>query len=75
MQELLSKTADPKTPPCEREFYELRLDDSDDIGQTGLIVSQTRAQWREIARAIMRDDFEIERCLLSVHSTASSFSA
>jgi hypothetical protein len=31
MQEVLSKTYDPKIPLREQEFYELRLDDSDDI--------------------------------------------
>jgi hypothetical protein len=61
MQKLLSKTDDPKTPLSEQEFYELRLEDSDDIRRPGFIVKQAHAQWSEIDRNIMWDDFESER--------------
>lgn len=61
MQELLSKTDDPQKPLSEREFYQLRLEDSDDIWRPGFIVKQAHAQWSEIDRDILWDDFESER--------------
>jgi hypothetical protein len=61
MQELLSIADDSKIPLSEQEFYELRLDDSTDIWRPGFIVEQARAQWNEIERQIMWDEFESER--------------
>ena len=61
MQELLSKADDSKIPLSEQEFYELRLDDSTDIWRPGFIVKQAYAQWSEIDRQIMWDEFESER--------------
>ena len=61
MQELLSKADDPKIPLSEQEFYELRLDDSTDNWRPGVLVKQAHAQWSEIDRQIMWDEFESER--------------
>jgi hypothetical protein len=63
MQELFSKIDDPKAPLREQEFYELRLDDSNDIWRPGFIVKQAHAQWSEIDRQIMWDDFQSEQLL------------
>jgi hypothetical protein len=47
MQELLSKTADPKTSASEQEFVELRLDDSDDIWMGRHVIREAHAYWDE----------------------------
>lgn len=61
MQEILSRTGDAKAPLRDQEFYELRLEDSDDIWRPGFIVKQTRAQWSEIDQQIMWEEPEWER--------------
>lgn len=61
MQEILSNTDDPKTPLSEQEFYELRLDDSDDIWRPGYDVRQSHAQWSEIDQQVIWDNCESER--------------
>ena len=62
MQEVLLKTDDPKIPLREQEFYELRIDDSDDIWKPGYFVKQAHAQWSEIDRQIMWDGFDFDQC-------------
>jgi hypothetical protein len=62
MREVFSKTKDPKVPLCDQEFYELRLDDSDDIWKPGYFVKQAHAQWSEIDREIMWEGFDFEQC-------------
>ena len=62
MQELLTKTDVLIVPLRDQQFYELRLDDSDDISRPGHIVRQSHAMWSEIDCQIVWDDFEIERC-------------
>jgi hypothetical protein len=64
MREMLSKTDDTNIPLSEQEYYEVRLDDSDDIWQPGFIVKQAHAFWSDIDRAIMWDEFESERFLI-----------
>ena len=62
MQEVLSRTDDPEIPLRDQEFYELRLDDSDDIWKPGYFVKQAHAQWSEIDQQIMWDGFDFEQC-------------
>ena len=68
MQEVLSKTIDPKAPLKGQEFYELRIDDSDDVWRPGFVVVQAHAQWSEIDQQIMWDDPESERCFTYAHA-------
>ena len=58
MQEVLSKTFDPKAPPEGQEFYELRIADSDDVWRPGFVISEAHAQWSEINWQIVRDETE-----------------
>jgi hypothetical protein len=61
MQEVFSKTNDPKAPLEGREFYELSLlDEANDLG-TRHVVRQWHAEWSEIDRRIMWDQEEVER--------------
>ena len=63
VQEVLSKTIDSNAPLKGHEFYELRLDDSNDAWRPGFVVTQAHAEWSEIDRQVMWDDTESERCL------------
>jgi len=71
MQEVLSKTVDPKVPLEGQEFYELRIDDSDDVWRPGFVVVQARAQWSDIDQQIMWDEPEVERCFTYAHAEES----
>ncbi|MFP5234330.1 MAG: hypothetical protein ACLGSD_00385 [Acidobacteriota bacterium] len=62
MQEVLSKTVDPKAPLEGQEFYELRIDDSDDIWRPGFIVVEAHAAWSVADKQIVWDESEFERC-------------
>ena len=53
MQEVLSKPDYENLPRSEWEFYELCIEESDDIGQLSFIVKQTHVQWIEIDRQVM----------------------
>jgi hypothetical protein len=68
MQEVLSKTVDPKAPLKGQEFYELRIDDSDDLWRPGSVVSEAHAQWSEIDQQIVWDEAEHERCYTYAHA-------
>jgi hypothetical protein len=60
MQEVLSKTVDPKTPLREQEFFELSLlDKANDLG-TRYCVRQAHAEWSEIDGQIMWDQEEVD---------------
>ena len=60
MQEVLSKTDDPKAPLRGQEFYELSLfDEANDLG-TRYFVRQWHAEWSEIDGQIMWDQEEGE---------------
>ena len=59
MQELLSKNE--KLPLREQEFYQLRLDDYWDVLRRIFIVEQAHAEWSEIDRQMLWDEFESER--------------
>ncbi len=68
MQEVLSRTVDPKAPLQGQEFYELRIDDSDDVWRPGFVVSEAHAQWSEIDQKIVWDETEHERCSTYAHA-------
>jgi hypothetical protein len=68
VQEVLSRTVDPKAPLKGQEFYELRLDDSDDIWRPGFIVTQAHAKWSEINQQVIWDETESEQCLTYDHA-------
>jgi len=60
MEEVLSKTIDPKTPLEEMEFYELSLlDEANDLG-TRHRIRQAHGAWSEIDGQIMWDQEEVE---------------
>jgi hypothetical protein len=60
MQEVLSKTDDPKMPLREQEFFELSLlDEANELG-TRYCVRQAHAQWCEVDGQIMWDQEELE---------------
>jgi len=60
MQEVLSKTIDPKTPLSEQEYYELSLlDDANDLG-TRYRVREWHAKWSDVDGQIMWDQEEVE---------------
>jgi hypothetical protein len=61
MQELLSKTDDPKAPLREQEFFELSLlDEANELG-THYCVRQAHAEWSEIDGQVMWDQEEVDR--------------
>jgi len=60
MQEVLSKTDDPKTSLSEQEFYELSLlDEANDLG-TRHCLRQAHAKWSEMDGQIMWAREEVE---------------
>src|ERR1035438_3534335 len=61
MQEVLSKPSAESAPLTEQEFFELCIEESDDIWRPGFILRQTRAQWSEIDRQVMWEEPEWER--------------
>lgn len=61
MQEVLTKTVDPKAPLPGQEFYELSLlNEANELG-TRYCVRQAHAEWSEIDRQIMFDGEEVDR--------------
>lgn len=60
-QEVLSKPGAETHSLAEQEFYELCIEESDDIWRPGFIVKQTRAQWSEIDGQVMWESPEWER--------------
>ncbi len=60
MQEVLSKTDDPKIPLRQQEFFELSLlDEANDLG-TRYCVRQAHAEWSEIDGQVMWDQEEVD---------------
>jgi hypothetical protein len=45
MQEVFSKTVDPNVPLSEQDFYELCLDDSDNIWRGRHVIRERHAHW------------------------------
>ena len=52
-QEVLSKRGSENAPRAEQEFYELCIEESDDVRRPGFIVKQTHGQWSEIDGQVM----------------------
>lgn len=61
MQELFSKAANAGLSPKEQRFYELRIDDSNDIWRPGYIVLEALATWSEEDGQFMWGEIETER--------------
>jgi hypothetical protein len=61
LQELLSKPECESLSLFEQEFYELCIEESDDVWRPGFVVKQTRAQWSESDRQVMWEGPEWER--------------
>jgi hypothetical protein len=60
IEEILSKTIDPKTPLGELEYYELSLlDEANDLG-TRHRIRQAHGAWSKIDGQIMWDQEEVE---------------
>ena len=60
MQEILSKTDDPKAPLRNQEFYELSLlDTANELG-TRYCVRQAHAQWDDKDGQVMWDQEEVD---------------
>jgi hypothetical protein len=53
LEEIFSRTIDPKSPFAEQEYYELSLlDETNDLG-TRHVVKQWHGAWTEIDRQVM----------------------
>ena len=61
MHEILSKPSYERLPRQEQEFYELRIDDSDDIWRPGFILKQTRVSWCKSDQRFMWEEPDWER--------------
>jgi hypothetical protein len=60
IEEILSKTVDPKTPVEELEYYDLSLlDEANDLG-TRHRIRQAHGEWSEIDGQIMWGEEEVE---------------
>ena len=60
MQEILSKTDDPKAPLRGQEFHELRLYDSDSAGSPVYCFREARARWNDSIKGVEWDEPRIE---------------
>jgi hypothetical protein len=60
-QEVLSRSRDERKPLAQQEFYELRIEESDDIWRPGFVVKQIRAVWNEAAKIMKWEEPEFER--------------
>lgn len=60
MQEILSKTDNASAPLKTQEFYELRLDDSDDLSKGRQVIRQSHARWDEAEGWVVWGQSEIE---------------
>src|ERR1035438_5929417 len=61
LQEVLSKPGADNAPLAEQEFYELCIEESNDVFRPGFIVKKAHAQWVEIDGQVMWEDPEWER--------------
>ena len=60
-QELLARSVDENRPLSQQEYYELRIEESDDAFRPGFVVKQTHAAWNAFDNQIMFDAIESER--------------
>jgi hypothetical protein len=61
LQEVLSKPGTETLPLAEQEFYELSIEESDDVFRPGYVVKKTHAQWSEIDGQAMWEEPEWKR--------------
>ena len=61
LQEVLLKPGAETLPLAEQEFYELCIEESDNVFRPGFIVKQTHAQWSEIGGQVMWEEPKWER--------------
>jgi hypothetical protein len=59
MQEVLSKTDNPKAPLHDQEFYELRLYDSESAGEPVYCVREACARWNDSIKGVEWGEAEI----------------
>lgn len=60
IQEVLSKTVDPKAPLQSQEFYELRLFEIPMQPGTRFCFGQTHAQWSDMDRQVMFEGEDLD---------------
>lgn len=60
-QELLARPGSHILSLSEQEFYELSIEESEDVFRSGLIVKQSHAQWIEIDQQVMWEEPVWER--------------
>lgn len=58
MQEILSRTNNPKAPLLGQEFYELRLYDSNSAGESVYCVREAHARWNDSIKGVEWDEPE-----------------
>src|ERR1017187_617083 len=61
LQEALSKPGAETLPLAEQEFYELCIEESDDIWRPGFVAKQSHAQWSQIDGQVMWEEPKWER--------------
>lgn len=60
-QEVLSRSRDEGNPLARQQFYELRIEELDDVWCPGFVVKQIRAAWDEVANQVKWAEPESER--------------
>jgi hypothetical protein len=60
-QEVLAKPCTDNAPLAEQEFFELCIEESDDVFKPGFVVKQTHAEWSQIDGQIMWEEPVWER--------------
>lgn len=60
-QEVLSRSGDERKPLVQQQFYELRIEESDDIWRPGFVVKQIHSAWDEAAHKVTWAEPELER--------------
>ncbi|HKF46451.1 MAG TPA: hypothetical protein VKB38_03780 [Terracidiphilus sp.] len=61
MQEILARPGSQSAPVHEQEFFELCIEESDDVFRPGFLVKQTHAEWSEIDGQVMFEEPKWER--------------
>ena len=60
-QEMLARSVDENRPLSQQEYYERRIEESDDAFRPGFVVKQSHAAWNAVDNQIMFDDVGLER--------------
>jgi hypothetical protein len=74
MQEILSRTNDPKAPLRDQEFYGLELCESVASGETAYCVREARVQWDDSVKDMVWDEPEIE-AFVTLHEAKERYAA